>query len=363
MLMLSITGHLLAQVFGTRTTNPFTTLDEYSYNRTFFMALEKNEWVRVDLSDITDIDRLTNIDSLIKIFLKDIQLLKDSLENPETGKKIDFFMDSTGRNQIRIHQQYPSGNSFIVAQEEVALLKLQQDTVVIAGVITNPPRAAEKMNSNNTRLFRFTFYLNDYANLEKYANGIMNSKLASVRVKNPGLWGHKNYSYFIKNDPSISATQRYGFTHGTGDFLSPFLTVNLQNYKNHFVPSFNMGATIVLANRAITWYHALSASWEPQFLFKNNLAGKLETYRNDFVSIMYGQGPVNKKNSHEEAFMTGFLSLGYLVRNRGDFYDKNTWRFGFGIQVKRTRTNIEPLIYFHDFFKGVTPGVRVLFSF
>lgn len=363
MLFLSITGNLFAQVFGKQVPNPFTMVEDYTYNRTFYVALDKNEWVKIDLSDITDIDRLTNADSILKLFLRDIQLLNDSLENPVTGKKIDYYIDSTGRNQIRIHQQNPLGNSFIVAKEDIALLKLQQDTVIIAGVIQNPPKAVEKMNSSNTRIYRFTFYLNDYKNLEKYTNGVMASKLATVRIKNPGLWNHNNYGYFIKNDPSISAPQRFGFTHGTGDYLSPFLTVNLQNYKNHFVPSFNMGATIVLANRPITWYHAISASWEPQFLFRNNSAGKLETFRNDFISIMYGQGPVSKKNTHEEGVMSNFVSLAYLVRNKGDFYDKNTWRLGFGIQVKRTRTNIEPLIYFHDLFKGVTPGARVLFSF
>ena len=115
MIFLSITGNLLAQVFGKQVPNPFTMVEDYTYNRTFYVALDKNEWVKIDLSDITDIDRLTNADSILKLFLRDIQLLNDSLENPVTGKKIDYDIDSTGRNQIRINQQDPLGNSFIVA--------------------------------------------------------------------------------------------------------------------------------------------------------------------------------------------------------------------------------------------------------
>jgi len=361
MLLLSISGFLCPLSFGQ--TNPFQKMEEYPYNRKFNFSLNKGEWMTMELSDISDIDRIKNIDSLIKAFKKDIQLLKDSLEDGATGKKIDYYSDASGRKQVRIKNTYPSGNSFIIASEELAVLKITQDTVVIAGIITDAPEAVEKMNRGKERIFRFTFYLNDYSNIENYSNGDLNSKVAMLRVKNPSIWGYKRYTHFVKSDTTISASAKFGFSHGPGDYLTPFLTVNLQNYKNHFVPSFNMGATIVLTNRYGNWFHAISAGWEPQFFFQKNTQGKLETFRNDFITLMYGQGPVNKKNPQEEAHLNGFFTVGYLIRNKGSFYDNNTWRFGYGIQVKRTRTNIEPLIYFHDFFKGVTPGVRVLFGF
>ena len=56
------------------------------------------------------------------------------------------------------------------------------------------------------------------------------------------------------------------------------------------------------------------------------------------------------------------FSLGYLIHREGDFMEKNTFRFGAG-KLKLTKTTIEPSMYFNNFFKGVTPGIRISQSF
>ena len=47
--------------------------------RSFTVDLGKGNKMQIDLTDIEDLDRFKNIDSLLRIFLQDIVPLKDSL--------------------------------------------------------------------------------------------------------------------------------------------------------------------------------------------------------------------------------------------------------------------------------------------
>lgn len=58
----------------------------------------------------------------------------------------------------------------------------------------------------------------------------------------------------------------------------------------------------------------------------------------------------------------GSLSISYLVRRKGDFFQKNSFRLGFG-GLKYDKLLVEPVIYFHDLFRGVTPGLKLSVSF
>ena len=110
----------------------------------------------------------------------------------------------------------------------------------------------------------------------------------------------------------------------------------------------------------------LGLSWEPQFLFAKNAQGNLVTYRNDFLTLLLGAEPIAGKGK-TEGLNFGFfqhLSIGYLVRNKGDFYDPHTFRIGTGsINWIEGRVKLEPVFYFHDFFKGITPGLRLSVNF
>ena len=50
-----------------------------------------------------------------------------------------------------------------------------------------------------------------------------------------------------------------------------------------------------------------------------------------------------------------------LTKN-GDYFEKNTFRFGAG-KLQLLKTTIEPSVYFDNFFKGVTPGIRISQAF
>jgi hypothetical protein len=134
--------------------------------------------------------------------------------------------------------------------------------------------------------------------------------------------------------------------------------VNMQNYKNYFVPSFSLGAKLILSNRDRNFKWEPGLFWEPHFIFAKDAQNKLHTYRNDFLTLIYAQGGIKDHDPRKDFSFSAALSLGYLIHREGDYFDKSTFRLGGG-KISFSKTTIEPSLYFNDFFRGVTPGIRI----
>src|SRR5450631_847506 len=145
MLLTSITGSLCAQTKD-KSDKTFQIPENIIINRRFYINLDKGNQLQIELTDITDLERIANIDSLLKVFIEDITPLKDSIADPLTSKRIDYVTDAQGRKKIRLQQFQPKGASFLVNNGELASLRTEQDTINIIGVITNPPKASQKIS-------------------------------------------------------------------------------------------------------------------------------------------------------------------------------------------------------------------------
>lgn len=364
MLFTGITADLLSQS-NNKPDKAFEVPANIIINRRFFVALDKGNKMQIELTDIADIDRLVNIDSLLQTFLHDIALLKDSLADPLASKRIDHVTDAQGRKKIRFQQFPPKGAGFLISNGELASLRTAQDTIHLIGIIADPPKAIQKISLINPRYYHLTFYLNDMAELKDYMNGILEEKIQTIRNhvndKWPLLLGGSHH--YLKQDKSISAEKPKGFTQtGTGDFLSGYATINVQNYKNYFVPSFSVGVRLTLANRDRTFKWEPGLLWEPHYIFVKDNNNKLRTYRNDFLTATYGQGGTKDYDPRKEFAYSAVFSLGYLINRQGDYFERNTFRMGAG-KMQVFKTAIEPSLYFNNFFKGVTPGIRIIQSF
>jgi hypothetical protein len=165
----------------------------------------------------------------------------------------------------------------------------------------------------------------------------------------------------LQADNSITATRGRGHA-AEGGFLSGYITVNAQKYKQYFVPSFSLGLQAVITNkeRSFKWQPGLL--WEPHFLFAKDAQGKLKTWRNDFLTLTYAQGGTKDHDPRKEFAFSAHFSFGYLINRNGEFFDKNSFRLGGG-QIQFMKTTIEPCMYFSDFFKRVTPAIRISQSF
>jgi len=130
------------------------------------------------------------------------------------------------------------------------------------------------------------------------------------------------------------------------------------------VPSFTLNASVFFKNNR--YKNEISIAWEPNFLFAKNSQGNLQTFRNDFIILTLGHEPLrNKKLGNGPHFgLFQQLSVGYLAGRKGDFFDAHSFRLGTGsIDWIGGKIKLTPILYFHDFFKNVTPGLRVSVNF
>lgn len=364
MLLTSITANLCAQP-GNKSDKTFEVPSNIIFTRRFDVDLSAGNKMTIALSDIADLDRLLNIDSILRVFLKDIEPLKDSLADPVTAKRIDHVTDARGRKKIRLQQHRPKGAGFLVNKGELATLRTEQDTINIIGILVNPPKAKEKISLTNPRYYHFTFHLNDMAQLTTYMNGMLNEKLVTIKTGVNDKWSLVlgSGSRYLKKDRSITADKAKGFTaNSTSDFVVLNINLNAQNYKNYFVPSFSIGMKLTLTNRERTFKWEPGLFWEPHYLFAKDSLNKLRTYRNDFLTITYGQGGTRDHDPRKDFAFSAVFSLGYLINRNGDFFDSNTFRLGAG-KIQMLKTAIEPSMYFNNFFKGITPGIRITQTF
>lgn len=92
------------------------------------------------------------------------------------------------------------------------------------------------------------------------------------------------------------------------------------------------------------------------FSFEKDAANNLQTFRNSFIGI--GCEYQNESQGSNNLTLYAPFSITYLVKRRGDFFEKNTFNLGMG-GIKYGTLTIKSYIYFHEFFKNITPSVQV----
>src|SRR5215813_4216703 len=93
MLLINIASGLYAQQ-KSKEDKAFEVPENIIINRRFYIDLDKGNKLTIELTDITDLQRIANIDSLLRVFASDLTPLKDSLSDPLTSKRIDYVTDA-----------------------------------------------------------------------------------------------------------------------------------------------------------------------------------------------------------------------------------------------------------------------------
>src|SRR5438477_3466682 len=168
MLFISILPGLYAQSTS-KEDKAFEIPDNIIINSRFYIDLEKGNKLTIELTDISDLQKISNVDSLLMAFINDVKPLKDSLSDPLTSKRIDYVTDAQGRKKIRIQQHQSKGDNYLLNNGELSSLKINQDTINIIGVIANPSKARQnKVSLRNPRYYHLLFYLNNIDELPRY---------------------------------------------------------------------------------------------------------------------------------------------------------------------------------------------------
>lgn len=362
MLFTSIAGTSIAQQAAPKKEQIFDLPADFAHRR-FTIDLGDGNKMQVELVDMEDLKKVQNMDSIISVFLSSLQPLKDSLGEELQSRRIDYINDTAATKKIRIQRFYQSSSSYAVENGTAAALKLEQDTIHLIGTVAFTAKYTMRKPFATTRHYRVSFFLNDYTDLNTIEKGRLNALIQDIENKINSNWVSvdSRQKVYLKQQPLISARLPKGYVAG-GDFLTVRMSVDVQNYKKYFVPSFSLGAGLIISNSHFK--RDLMLSWDPHFFFATNSEGKLKTFRNDFITLTAGHGGIRDNEPRKESHLLAIFSLAYLVKREGDFFEKNTFRLGAGrLSLFEGKTKIEPVLYFDNFFKGTTPGVRLIQSF
>jgi hypothetical protein len=361
--LLSITGSACAQDNDKQPPSPgkLFELPPYSIREAFRINLGRNNQLWLELGEMQDLARWSNLDSLLQVFVSDMKAFRDSLSDPATTKRIDYVIDPAGRKKIRIRQSRLPGATFLIDKGEPALLKLEQDTINI--LLMYP-------SSEGTRYDRLNFLINQYDDLESFLNKDLNNKMQLLRQNINGYsigknWTRGNRARYLNADSSITKMQRIpgnlAKAGGSTLELDAGALVNAQNYRNYFTPSFSLSMSVAVTVAGNQ--HRLNVAWEPMFFFSTDAQGHAQTSHNDFLTFSYRYRKIKKQGAaplNESSGIHAALSFGYLVNREGSLFPKNSYRFS-AAQYSLLHGNVllEPCMYFHDFLRGVTPGIRI----
>jgi hypothetical protein len=219
MLIISITGPVFAQN-NTKADKTFDLGPNFA-SRRFTVDLGKGNKMQIELSNMVDLNHFANMDSVIRVFLADIEPLKDSLGDELLSRRIDYTTDSMSRKKMRIQQFKTKGSSFLVRDGEVAALKLEQDTIHFIGTVSYIAKYTLRKAFTEVRHYRVSFFVNDLSDLALYMDGSLNKRIQALQNNISSRWittAQKGTAY-LKAEPLISARLPKGFVAG-GDFLN-----------------------------------------------------------------------------------------------------------------------------------------------
>lgn len=369
LLFMGITGILCAQSRGSSDAgahqrDPFY-LPPSALMDSFYLKLDRGNSLLIGLSNLDDMRTLRKTDSLLGAFREDMRHFEDSLSDPLSVRTIELLADEPDRKFIRIRSSRPPAGNYLLSGDRPSALKIVPDTVRLIYRISPGSDDRRHVPADSLRYVVLTFAVNDFHQVFDYGNERLDSALSDLYAA-----ARKQTHWTPTNNHSMKLTGTYSMQDALQgksarvyprfrerDFLSPLMAVNLQNVYQYLSPSASVGITLGFPKGDL--HREIRLGWEPMFLFRDNGAGRLETYRNDWISAEFDLYSLHRKILYP---ITGNFSLSYLVRNKGDFFEKNTFRLGLG-GIRRDKLTVQPILYFHQFFKGVSPGLRFSVDF
>lgn len=134
-------------------------------------------------------------------------------------------------------------------------------------------------------------------------------------------------------------------------YVGIFMGIGLENVKGDWNGSFNLGMSLRLSNQR---YYTQRIDLNYEFMYNFSGQGKTVNHWLDF-----GYYWDFNRGTQEENWWGP--SLGFLVKRKGDFFEKDMFRLGVSKEFESI--TITPRIYFTDVFKDVYPAINILLRF
>jgi hypothetical protein len=367
----------------------FNIPERYINIRDYVYLKDKAKMI-IELNHVQQYEELQHIDTLLRAFMREIAVYKDSLDAGSGSVRIDYAQDDElSIRKIRIKKHPADGDIYMSGRGERARLKLDQDTVRIF-VRHNPAipdmahlhgwRGRTQYELNNAQMYQVTFCVNSYEDLAKMATDKtamlhaidtlqatkregtkINPRRAPSSAKfNPYATQNdakkkwmatadvrfKQYSGLIKSD-----TKHSWNIVSRGDNLSVDANVGMGLIRNTFAPQANIGLAFTRyfprpygSEYPQTIIRAYASAY---FFFEKNAAGDYLTKDNWFVNADIGE-------SNDLS-----MGVGYLFSAKGDYFKNTTMKAFLNVRVLKKGLTLSPELIFTDNFRQIFPALSV----
>jgi hypothetical protein len=321
----------------------------------YFVWLPDKNRIWFDLTWANQLGKLPDIDSAIRQTANLLAPLIDSFGADGWVRRIEVDLtQEPALFRVITHQEKPK--AFTQVDGELMQVKMDQDTIRIKVLKEGAYNAYINLLVNN---------IDDIKNLPINA-GERSRALIATAIE-------KNYKAPIKSNPRHAYYAVFNLA--TGEMVSPesknyhairsgsdhleitLVKPSIAYARGNVFTAFSFGAAFNYAKTRGIYGSRLGFGlyWEPQFSFQSDASGKMQSSRNDFFTLRFEERN-NKVNTNFELLST--LSVGYLIRRSGNSFEKNTFKVGLP-GVASGRLAFEPEIYFNDFLKNFSPGIRM----
>lgn len=321
----------------------------------FFVWLPEKNRIWFDLTWVNHLDSLKNVDSLLQETVKLLGPLLDSFKVDSRLRRVD--VDLTQKPALfRVTTHLEKGETYTRVENELVQVKMDQDTVRI------------KFLANQGGGSYLNLLLNNAADLQHLPADVGGRSLQLVRnglakhyAAAKGNTRHRYYAVYNLESGQLIAPDKdnYHAIRSRNDYLAITLVKPSVAYvRGSLLTSVSLGVAFNYSktlNPSWGSTHSFGLFWDPQFSFRRNAAGVFQSFRNDFLTIRFEETP-NGRLSNFQLLST--LSVSYLIGRSGDLFERNTYRLGV-LAAASGRLRMEPELYFNDFFKNVSPAIRV----
>ncbi len=346
--------------------------------------LLKNESMIIELADLTDYDLLNNLDSIMRELMKDIEFYKDSM--PVTGNiRIDYVVTEDSHEKIMRFAKYSAEGEFFVKQRnDIARLKLDQDTVHI--ILQKKPND----RSNHAHFYDFpaqvTFCLNNYTDIDTLLNnkGFIKAVVDTLMNAIPPKKVNPEHE-FPYGGPTQSTVDYYPYStynkirrssvilpHGKLEAPLPYNRTKFAAYgnfsagliRNTFTPGVEAGITHLKFNRSPYPDHFFFTSLyvSSVYFFSSGGDGNQVVNDNYFVNIESGSAGMDDDMLGVKVRSVS-LGGGYLIISKGEYFKANTVRLFMGLRLG-SGLSIYPELIGTNNLKQIFPGMTLkIFGF
>ena len=352
----------------------------------------------LELDKGTDYQFLKNLNPMLRQFMKDIAFYKDSLGDNTGGVKIDYVVDADHNyRQVRFKKHKPNGNSFVVKDNEVSKLKIEDDTVRILMHVKDPEISTTlKMSAASRQKYRahakpgrtlvelgdstkrvtlkyapqktliITFCLNNYYDIDKTIadslaiNHTLDTLAAVAKTTTapyytigyaPGqardagfnsFWNYRKVNYRANEKDLTKSGDQLVINGGVGAGL----------VKNTIAPMGEIGIEIDKRWRGnpTGGNTFIRLSTTPYFFFGQNAQNHTIVNDNWCVNLEAGYYGTNGKTRTS-------LGIGYLYAEKGDVFQKQTYK-AF-VDMLFGKVTVCPEFICNDNFKQIYPGITL----